>query len=228
MKYALAIIVVAGLCAAVPASAEEVGVGVGVGPGGAGVTVGADHRDRDRERTTVIKEREPRDTTVIKEREREPDRKVIIVDFDHGGFSFVDVIGATFQSGFADASLSNDVTAAAITVLRRASSWPVRTPAANARRERSSFVLGAGSVAISAVKCSSTLMSLRSPMQSCTSASTERNVLRSLDAFLPENTASKNWAALRSFLAWMRSLCRLCGSSFVSSRPLLLFFPAAA
>jgi hypothetical protein len=78
MKYALAIIAVAGLCAAVPASAEEVGVGVGVGPVGAGVTVGAEHRDRDRERTTIIKEREPRDTTVIKEREREPDRKVII------------------------------------------------------------------------------------------------------------------------------------------------------
>jgi hypothetical protein len=78
MKYALAIIAATSLCAAVPASAEDVGVGVGVGPVGAGVTVGADHRDRDRERTTIIKEREPHDTTVIKEREREPDRKVII------------------------------------------------------------------------------------------------------------------------------------------------------
>ena len=84
MKYVMAIVAAASICAAVPASAEEVGVGVGVGPAGAGVTVGSDRRDidrdRDRERTTVIKEHEPRDreTTVIKEREREPDRKVII------------------------------------------------------------------------------------------------------------------------------------------------------
>jgi hypothetical protein len=79
MKYILVIVAAASICAAVPASAEEVGVGVGVTPGvGAGVTVGSDHRDRDRERTTVIKEHEPRETTVIKEREREPDRKVII------------------------------------------------------------------------------------------------------------------------------------------------------
>ena len=83
MKYVLAIVAAASICAAMPASAEDVGVGVGVGPGvGAGVTVGSDHRDRDRdrerERTTVIKEHGPRDTTVIKEREREPDRKVII------------------------------------------------------------------------------------------------------------------------------------------------------
>jgi len=76
MKYALAIIAALSICAAMPASAED----VGVGPVGAGVTVGSDHRDRDRDRTTVIKdrEREPRETTVIKEREREPDRKVII------------------------------------------------------------------------------------------------------------------------------------------------------
>ena len=82
MKYVMAIVAAASICAAVPATAEEVGVGVGVGPAGAGVTVGSDRRDidrdRDRERTTVIKEHEPRDTTVIKEREREPDRKVII------------------------------------------------------------------------------------------------------------------------------------------------------
>ena len=77
MKYVLAIIAAASICAAMPASAEEVGVGVGVGPVGAGVTVGSDHRDRERERTTVIKERErePRETTVIRERDREPDRK---------------------------------------------------------------------------------------------------------------------------------------------------------
>jgi hypothetical protein len=61
----LAIIAAARICAAVPASAIDVGVGVGVGPVGAGVTVGSDHRDRDQ-------------TTVIKERGREPDRKVII------------------------------------------------------------------------------------------------------------------------------------------------------
>ena len=80
MKYVLAIIAAASICAAIPASAEEVGVVVGVGPVGAGVTVGSDHRDGERERTTAIKERErePRETTVIKEREREPDRKVII------------------------------------------------------------------------------------------------------------------------------------------------------
>ena len=74
MKYVLAIIAATSMCAAIPASAEEVGVGVGVGPVGAGVTVGSDHRDR----TTVIKEREPHETTVIKEHDREPDRKVII------------------------------------------------------------------------------------------------------------------------------------------------------
>ena len=80
MKYVLAIVAAASICAAMPASAEDVGVGVRAGPVGAGVTVGEDHRDRDRERTTVIKERErePRETTVIKERDREPDRKVII------------------------------------------------------------------------------------------------------------------------------------------------------
>ena len=66
MKYVLAIIAATSMCAAIPASAEEVGVGVGVGPVGAGVTVGSDHRDRDRERTTVIKEREPHETTVIR------------------------------------------------------------------------------------------------------------------------------------------------------------------
>jgi len=79
MKYLLAVVAVASICAGMPASAEEVGVGVGVAPGvGAGVTVGSDHRDRDRDRTTVIKEREPRDTTVIKEREREPEGNVTI------------------------------------------------------------------------------------------------------------------------------------------------------
>ena len=47
MKYVLAVVAAASICAAVPASAEDVGVGVGVKPGvGAGVTVGSDQRDR--------------------------------------------------------------------------------------------------------------------------------------------------------------------------------------
>src|ERR1700728_4556148 len=85
MKYMLAIVAAASFCAAVPASAEDVGVGVGVGPVGAGVTVGEDHRERDRDRTTVVKDREPRDTTVInkdRDHDRQPDRKVI-GDHDH-------------------------------------------------------------------------------------------------------------------------------------------------
>ena len=45
---------------AMPAMAGD--VGVHAGPVGAGVTVGA-ARDHDRDRTTVIKEREPRDRT---------------------------------------------------------------------------------------------------------------------------------------------------------------------
>ena len=64
-----------------PALADE--VGVRVGPVGAGVTVGqSPDRDYDRDRTTVIKEREPRDTdrtTVIKkERDDGTERKTII------------------------------------------------------------------------------------------------------------------------------------------------------
>ena len=47
---------------ATPAFADE--VGVRVGPVGAGVTVGEPYdRDRDRDRTTVIKEREPRESS---------------------------------------------------------------------------------------------------------------------------------------------------------------------
>ena len=54
------IFIAAGLCmAATAASAEEARIGVGVGPVGAGVTVGqAPSHER---RTTIIKEREPRD-----------------------------------------------------------------------------------------------------------------------------------------------------------------------
>ena len=59
------------------ASAEETRVGVGVGPVGAGVTVGQSPSHE--RRTTVIKEREPRDeTTVIRRERREPRDKVII------------------------------------------------------------------------------------------------------------------------------------------------------
>ena len=66
-----------------PAIADD--VGVRVGPVGAGVTVGrAPDRDRDRNRTTVIKEREPRDrTTVIKKENEDGTRtKTIIHDRD--------------------------------------------------------------------------------------------------------------------------------------------------
>jgi hypothetical protein len=72
------------LCAAVGlfltasvASAEETRVGVGVGPVGAGVTVGQSPSHE--RRTTVIKEREPRDeAVVIRKERREPRDKVII------------------------------------------------------------------------------------------------------------------------------------------------------
>jgi hypothetical protein len=58
-------------------SAEEARVGVGVGPVGAGVTVGQSPSPE--RRTTVIKEREPRDeTVVIRKERREPRDKVII------------------------------------------------------------------------------------------------------------------------------------------------------
>jgi hypothetical protein len=63
--------------AASVASAEEARVGVGVGPVGAGVTVGQSPSHE--RRTTVIREREPRDeTVVIRKERREPRDKVII------------------------------------------------------------------------------------------------------------------------------------------------------
>ena len=63
--------------AASVATAEEARIGVGVGPVGAGVTVGTGPSHE--RRTTVIKEREPRDETVIIRKERrEPRDKVII------------------------------------------------------------------------------------------------------------------------------------------------------
>ena len=70
---------------ATPVLADE--VGVRVGPVGAGVTVGEPHdqyRDRDRDRTTVIKEREPRDsTTVIKKEDADGDRTKTIIHHDN-------------------------------------------------------------------------------------------------------------------------------------------------
>lgn len=70
---------------ATPALADE--VGVHVGPVGAGVTVGEPHdqyRDRDRDRTTVVKEREPRDsTTVIKKEDADGDRSKTVIHHDN-------------------------------------------------------------------------------------------------------------------------------------------------
>lgn len=63
------------------ASAQETHVGVGVGRVGAGVTVGQSPSYE--RRTTVIKEREPRDdTVVIRKERREPRDKVIIHERD--------------------------------------------------------------------------------------------------------------------------------------------------
>jgi hypothetical protein len=63
------------------ATAEEARIGVGVGPVGAGVTVGQSPSHE--RRTTVIREREPRDeTVVIRKERREPRDKVIIHERD--------------------------------------------------------------------------------------------------------------------------------------------------
>ena len=63
------------------ANAEETRIGVGVGPVGAGVTVGQGPTHE--RRTTIIKEREPRDeTVVIRKERREPRDKVIIHERD--------------------------------------------------------------------------------------------------------------------------------------------------
>jgi hypothetical protein len=66
---------------ATPALADDVGVGVRAGPAGAGVSVGQspDYRDRDRDRTTVIKEREPRDKTVIKKESDDGTRSKTVI-----------------------------------------------------------------------------------------------------------------------------------------------------
>jgi hypothetical protein len=65
--------------AASVASAEE--ARIGVGPVGAGVTVGTGPSHE--RRTTIIREREPRDeTVVIRKERREPRDKVIIRERD--------------------------------------------------------------------------------------------------------------------------------------------------
>lgn len=78
----LIILTAAGLCmAATAAGAEETRIGVGVGPVGAGVTVGQSPSYE--RRTTVVREREPRDeTVVIRKERREPREKVIIHERD--------------------------------------------------------------------------------------------------------------------------------------------------
>ena len=80
-KYLLAAAMVGVI--ATPALADDVGVGVRVGPVQGGATVGESHeyRDRDRDRTTVIKEREPREdrTTVIKKENEDGSRSKTVI-----------------------------------------------------------------------------------------------------------------------------------------------------
>jgi hypothetical protein len=84
MRKSLFVAAVIGIIAT-PAFAED--VGVRVGPVGAGVSVGEVHdhdRGRDRDRTTVIKEREPRDsTTVIKKEDADGDRSKTVIHHDN-------------------------------------------------------------------------------------------------------------------------------------------------
>jgi hypothetical protein len=81
MRKALIFVAASLTLAASVASAEEARIGVGVGPVGAGVTVGQSPSHE--RRTTVIREREPRDeTVVIRKERREPREKVIIHERD--------------------------------------------------------------------------------------------------------------------------------------------------
>ena len=81
MKTAFIVIAASLMLASSVATAEETRIGVGMGPVGAGVTVGqSTNHER---RTTVIREREPRDeTVVIRKERREPRDKVIIHERD--------------------------------------------------------------------------------------------------------------------------------------------------
>jgi hypothetical protein len=81
MRTALIFVAASLTLAAGAASAQETRVGVGVGPVGAGVTVGQSPSYE--RRTTVIREREPRDeTVVVRKQRREPREKVIIHERD--------------------------------------------------------------------------------------------------------------------------------------------------
>jgi hypothetical protein len=82
MKSSLVLLAAAGIAlTAGVANAEEARIGVGAGPVGAGVTVGQSPSHE--RRTTVIKEREPRDeAVVIRKERREPREKVIVRERD--------------------------------------------------------------------------------------------------------------------------------------------------
>jgi hypothetical protein len=82
MKSSLILLAAAGIAlTAGVANAEEARIGVGVGPVGAGVTVGQSPSHE--RRTTVIREREPRDeAVVIRKERREPREKVIVRERD--------------------------------------------------------------------------------------------------------------------------------------------------
>jgi hypothetical protein len=81
MRKALIFVAASLTLVASAASAQETRVGVGVGPVGAGVTVGQSPSYE--RRTTVIRERQPRDeTVVIRKERREPREKVIIHERD--------------------------------------------------------------------------------------------------------------------------------------------------
>ena len=81
MKSALILAATGLTLAASVASAQDARVGVGVGPVGAGVTVGQSPSHE--RRTTVIKERQPRDdSVVIRKERREPREKTIIHERD--------------------------------------------------------------------------------------------------------------------------------------------------
>ena len=81
MKTAFIVIAASLTFASSVATAEETRIGVGVGPVGAGVTVGQSPSHE--RRTTVIRERKPRDeTVVIRTERREPRDKVIIHERD--------------------------------------------------------------------------------------------------------------------------------------------------
>jgi hypothetical protein len=81
MKKTLIFVAASLTLAASVASAEEARVGVGVGPVGAGVTVGQSPSHE--RRSTVVREREPRDSSVVIRKERrEPRDKVIVHERD--------------------------------------------------------------------------------------------------------------------------------------------------